>query len=477
MNSLKIAVVGGGVTGLTAAYILAKARRSGAPADEFLIEGSQRLGGLVLTERVGDFVVEGGPDSFLSEKPEARALCEELGLGGELIGSNDASRQTYVLHRGRLEPLPDGFLFFVPSRPWSALKSPLLSPSGKLAVLRNFFWQSPAKGEVDESVASFVRRRFGQDFLDDLVQPLLAGVYGGNPEELSAQAVLGRLLALEREHGSIVRAAIRLRHKRRASGPLFTTLRSGLGTLIEALGGKLRSEETRFELGRRVVRLEAGLGAVRRYRLSCDGGDSYEADAVILALPAFECARLLQPHSAELAVLLGGVHYTAAATVNLGFLAAPALPPGFGFLVPKREGRKLLACTFVHAKFPGRVPAGSALLRCFFGGAQGAAALETSDEELLQTATRELRAVLGLEPQADFHRIFRWPRALPQYAVGHKVRVRATREKLNSLPGLFLGGNAYAGVGISDCVRSGKEAAEAAIKYAEGWKRENSVAR
>jgi len=475
-NGFRVAVVGGGITGLTAAYALAQARRSGTPVDEVLFEAGGRLGGVIHSERVEDFVVEAGPDSFLTEKPEARLLCEELGLGGELTGSNDAVRQTYILHRGRLAPLPDGLMFFVPCRPWSAMRSPLLSAASKVAIVREIFRRPSNKKDgagADESVAVFVRRHFGDDLLENIVQPLLAGVYGADPEELSARAVLPRFLALEREHGSVIRGALKANKQRKGGKPIFTTLRGGLGGIIHALALNLSngSPQPRVHLGQKVaeiaVRGERPSGGLsnRTYTVRCETGALVEADAVILALPAFDCARLLKPLHAGLAKPLEEIPYAPAVTVALGFRVAPALPPGFGFLVPRREGGKLLACTFVHSKFSFRAPAQGALLRCFLGGSRNSEIVRWSDEDIMAAVTSELRAVLGLSQRPAFYRIFRWPHALPQYSVGHEDRVRVIQEEVEKLPGLFLAGNAYSGLGIPDCVRSGRAAAEEALRY------------
>ena len=475
-NSLRVAVVGGGITGLTAAYTLAQARRSGAPVEEFLIEAGQNLGGVIHTERVEGFVVEAGPDSFLTDKPEARLLCEELGLGGELIGSNDAVRQTYILHRGRLVPLPDGLMFFVPGRLWSAMRSPLLSTASKVAIAREIFRRPSGRNDCvceDESVAGFVQRHFGADLLENIVQPLLAGVYGADPEELSARAVLSRFLILEREHGSVIRGALKEYKQRRGKKPIFTTLRAGLAALVDALtlNLSLDSAEPRIHLGQGVAEIavrgarRSGGSSSRAYALHCKSGTTYEADAVILALPAFDCASLLKPLHADLAKRLEEIPCSAAVTVALGFKIAPDLPPGFGFLVPRKEAGRLLACTFVHSKFSFRVPAQGALLRCFLGGARNSEIVRWNDEDIIAAVMGELRASLGLSQRPEFHRIFRWPRALPQYSVGHDERVQAIREEVKSFPGLFLAGNAYSGLGIPDCIRSGRAAAEEALRY------------
>ncbi|MGH9357703.1 MAG: protoporphyrinogen oxidase, partial [Terriglobia bacterium] len=371
-----------------------------------------------------------------------------------------------------------GLMFFVPTRPWSAISSPLFSTGSKLAILHEFLRQPwhgrlghgsrnrKAQVSEDESVASFVRRHFGAGLLETVVQPLVAGVYGAEPEHLSARAVLPRFLALEREHGSIIRGALKERNRKSDEKPMFTTLREGLEGLVEALSANLSldSPQPRRQLRQKVVEIAVN-GAGGSYSIRCESGAVCQADAVILALPACHCATILRPLHEGIADLLAGIPYSPAVTAALGFRVAPDLPPGFGFLVPRREGSKLLACTFVHSKFPGRAPAGDALLRCFLGGSRNSEVIRWSDEEVIAAVTSDLRAALGLSKQPEFYRIFRWPHALPQYLVGHEQRVQAIQEKVKTLPGLFLAGNAYAGLGIPDCIRSGQAAAANALLY------------
>ncbi|HEV2177883.1 MAG TPA: protoporphyrinogen oxidase [Terriglobia bacterium] len=480
----RIAVLGGGISGLTAAYTLARARESGAPIEEFLIEASDRLGGLIQTERAEGFVIEAGPDSFLAEKPEAAALCRELGLGDSLIGSNDAGRRTYILHRGRLVPLPDGLMLMVPTRLWPVLATPLLGWTSKLAIVteplraaRGHRANGPTNGPAasDESVSSFVRRHFGRGMVENIADPLLAGVFGGDSERLSARSALPRFWEMEREHGSLTRAVLEARRRRTAQAnaasaepapPLFMTLREGLGAIVDALRPRL--ESSRLCLERRVLVLERRRAEPTGYIIRCEGGGAYEADALVLALPAHECARLISPLDSALGVQLGAIPYTGALTVALAYGPGvrEALPGGFGFLVPRKEGKRMLACTFVHAKFDHRAPNSHALLRCFLGGARDPDTLRRSDNEIVSTVRRELRAILGLDAEPLFHRIYRWPSAMPQYEVGHAERVSQIEHRLDSNPGLFLAGNTYSGIGISDCIRTGRTAATKAVGLA-----------
>jgi oxygen-dependent protoporphyrinogen oxidase len=466
----KIVVVGAGLAGLTAVYRLGQARRQGAPINECLIEASDRLGGVVQTDREEGCVIEAGPDSFLTEKPEAAALATELGLGDLLIGSNDAGRRTYILHRGRLRPLPDGVLLVVPSRLWPALTTPLIPLGSKIAIVREWLTGRPQGGPApdgDESVASFIGRHFGRGMLDGITEPLLAGVYGGDPARLSARSVLARFRDLEKKYGSLTRAGLALRKQIAGGGrrPLFTSLRDGLGSLVEALAQLIESD--RVELNRLVVRVEpSGLSPDgRHYRLVFEDGSRREADAVILAIPAWAAAKLTAGLDDSLSAALNDISYNSAVTVALAYdgTVRARLPAGFGLLVPKVERRKLLACTFVHAKFNHRAPPNRALLRCFLGGSRDSAILEASDEEILRLVRDELGSILGIRDQPLASRIYRWPNAMAQYDLGHAERLRLIAARLDEHPGLYLAGNAYSGIGVSDVIRTGEEAARDSI--------------
>jgi oxygen-dependent protoporphyrinogen oxidase len=491
----RVAVIGGGISGLAAAYTLARARHAGAPIEEMLIEASDRLGGVIRTETIGGFVIEAGPDSFLAEKLQAAALARELGLGGDLMGSNDHVRRTYILHRGRLVPLPDGLMFLVPTRLWPMVTTRLLPLSTKLAAVRELFSAPPDGGRDDESVASFVGRHFGQAMVENIADPLLAGVYGGDSAALSVRSVLPRFWEMERRYGSLTRATLKALRQRREAGtnsnnssypdsagtgttafrklPLFMTLREGLQQMTERLA--LHIEKSRVFLGRRAVALELSPGGagrtadscLRRFRILCEGGITYDADAVILAMPAHANSRVVSSLDPSLSELLGGIPYSSSMTVSLGFDedARTGLPAGFGFLVPRKERRRMLACTFVHNKFRHRAPDGKALLRCFLGGSRDADALGLSDAEVVSVVRQELREILNFTAEPLFCRMHRWPSSMAQYPVGHRERVNAIEQRLEHLPGLYVSGNAYSGIGISDCIRTGRGATERALDY------------
>lgn len=474
----RVAIVGGGISGLTAAYTLARARERGVPVTEFLIEGSDRLGGVIRTDHLEGFVLEGGPDSFISEKPEAAALCRELGLGDSLIGSNDDDRHTYILHKGQLVPLPDGLMLLAPTRPWSVLSSPLLPLSGKLMVATEWFVTPTKPRHTDESIATFTRRHFGKAMVDNIVEPLLAGVYGGDAGSLSVESVVPRFRQMEQRYGSLVRGAsaamkelrkARKRHSSTSGDPygnsLFVTLKDGLGELTKAL--QTRLDPSRIQLGHRVVAIERVEQNWRSpYRIRCADGAAFETDAIVLALPVHECAAFLEPLNPDLAQAFGAIPYSSAITVNLAFDddVSSLLPPGFGFLVPRKERSRLLACTFVHRKFPHRAPQGKALLRCFLGGTRDPEIFELTNNEIILTVRQELRAILGLDVPPLISLISRWPSAMAQYNVGHEERLTRIANLIQKYPRLYLAGNAYSGIGISDCIRTGREAAQHAME-------------
>lgn len=473
----RVAIVGGGISGLAVAHALALAREHGAPVNEFLLEASDTAGGLMQTEQVEGFTIESGPDSFLTAKRDAADLCAELGIAAALIGSNDNRGRTLILHRGRLTPLPSGLALFVPTRLSSIVTSRLISFGSKVAILRDALRSRPRAAERnagDESVARFVRRHLGRGVLRTIAEPLMAGIYGANADELSAQAVLPRLVQMEKERGSLVRGMLNARAGAPSAEPLFTTLTDGMAALPRAIVAKLNGRGTiRLLFNRKVERVEteeipdAEGGHARRYTLFCRDGGKYEADAVVLAAPAPACARLLEPINAEVSRALGSIRYTPAVTVALAYKqASTGLPQVFGFLVPHAEGHAIAACTFVHEKFVRRAPPGAALLRCFLGGARDPSAAEWSDGEIASAVQRDLKEILGVVRPPDVLRIVRRSEAMPQYRVGHRGLILEIDRLIQREPGIFLAGNAYDGVGIPDCIRSGRAAANRVCEYA-----------
>lgn len=415
-----VVIIGGGLSGLSTAYFLSKV---GLPIT--LIERDSRLGGLIHTDYIDGFLIENGPDSWINQKPWARELAQELGLGNELIGCNDALRGTLIWKRGRFIRMPEGMRLMVPSEMSTLIRSPLLSLAGKLRASKDLFYHRPPE-EEERSVAKFIRDHFGQEAVDYLAEPLLAGVYGGDPEKLSASSVLPQFVEWECKYGSLIRAA--RNEPLKSSGPIFGSMRRGLGALVEALVAQTRMNVIRGA----AEKLEKGW----RVRVN---GEWLDASHVVVACPP----------ETVLPNLFPPVEYSSSTVVALAFNreAVPHPLDAFGFLVPKRERKSVTACTFVGSKWPDRVPEGKALLRCFVTG-------NVSD------VRGELAEKLGIRAEPLFERIWPWPNSMPQYTIGHAARIELVEGMLRDLPGLHLAGNSYYGIGMPDCVRLARVIAE-----------------
>jgi oxygen-dependent protoporphyrinogen oxidase len=449
-----IAVVGGGISGLSTAWYLAKAGLSCT-----LIEKNNRLGGVIQTDTWEGCVLEAGPDSFLGIKPEAAQLGRELGIGEELIGSNDDRRATFIWKGNRMIPLPDGMMMMVPTKTAPVVFTPLLSWSTKVRMGLEYF-RRPQGPQPERSVSQFIEEHYGLETVDYLAEPLLSGVYGGDPRALSVNAVLPRFVDMETKYGSLTRGALEARKKMGASeGPLFRTFRNGLGSLVREL-------ETQLQGKMRVLsaQVESLDRAADGWRMRA-GSEWLEASHVVLATPAHAAAVLLRPHDAELGRLLHNIDYSSSLTIALAFRPNRIPPPvGFGFLVPKKERRVLMAGTWVQNKFPHRAPDGYVVLRCFIGGPGPQPLLDMSDEDILSAVRSDLKRLLGLDAVPDYQRVIRWRRSMAQYTLGHANRVKQIEGRAAALPNLFLAGNAYSGIGVPDCIRTGRLAAEAVAK-------------
>jgi protoporphyrinogen/coproporphyrinogen III oxidase len=462
----RIAIVGGGVSGLSAAFALEEQRRTGKDKDvEYVLyESSPRLGGVLRTERIDGCVLEAGPDSFLTEKPWAADLCHALGIGDQLIGSNDADRKTYILTRGRLVEMPDGLMFMVPTKILPTGLSPLFSWKTKLRMTQEFF-HPPRAADHDESVAAFVERHYGSEMVDRIAEPLLSGVYGGDVTKLSVRATLPRFAEMERTHGSLGRAILsarKLAEQKLKQGPrklapaLFTSLKDGMQSLADKIVSRLTPSSLIVNTRVESVRPQAGGWLVSA------GMQSDVFNAVIVALPAQAAAQVLRFANAELSSELAAIDYSSSITVGLGYdrQVRQSLPPGFGFLVPRSEGKRLLAATFVHNKFSHRVSDDRALLRCFFADANAENIWDLSDDQIVAIVREELQQILCVPATPLFARVYKWKSAMAQYDVGHLERLDRIERLRATLPGLALAGNAYRGIGVPDCVRSGQEAAK-----------------
>jgi oxygen-dependent protoporphyrinogen oxidase len=454
----RIAIIGGGISGLSAAFALEKYRSAGAPLEYVLFESSPRFGGVLVTEHVDGYLVEAGPDSFLTEKPWASDLCREVGLSDQLIGSNDADRKTYILLKGRLAMIPDGLMFMVPTKITPTLLSPLFSAHTKLRMAREWF-HPPRKVDADETVASFVERHYGSEMVDRLTDPLLSGIYGGEASQLSVRAVLPRFVEMEAEYGSLGRATLAA-HKKMVRAPkarsLFTSLKDGMQQMVDAVVSRLPASALHASSPVQCIQRQDSGWVISA------GYASDQFDGVIMATPAQAAAELLGMASAELVSELRGIQYTSSVTVNIGYdrSVRASLPLGFGFLVPRSEGKGMLAATFMHNKFPHRAPEDRALLRCFIGGTRNEQVLQAPDKEVVRIVREELRQIIGLAADPLFTRVYRWKGAMAQYGVGHLERLQRIETLLQQLPGLALAGNGYRGIGVPDCIRSGSEAAD-----------------
>jgi len=470
----RIAIVGGGIAGLSAAYQLEKQHRAGADLEFVLFERAERLGGVLVTDHIDGCIVEAGPDSFITEKPWATALARELGLGDQIIGSNDSDRKTFIVIRDRLVELPDGLMFMVPTKILPTLLSPLFSLRTKLRMATEFM-HPPHKIEGDESVAAMVQRHFGEEMVDRLADPLLSGIYGGECRDLSVRAVLPRFVEMEQKHGSLTRAMMAARKrmaemsKGKPKPPLFSSMKDGMQQLVDALVATIdpRAIRTGVEI-ESVCRagVEPGLGCLeqsdRPWQVKKYDGTRESFDAVILAAPAHVMSRLLEMAHAELAFELGAIKYSSSITCNLIYdrKEVAGKDRGFGFLVPRSENRRMLACTFVHNKFPHRAPADKAIVRAFLGGAGDEAVMDWSDEQIVSAVQRDLREIAGITANPRTIRVYRWRSCMAQPSPGHLERIARIEVQRQRLSGLALAGNAFHGIGVPDCVRTGTQAAE-----------------
>jgi protoporphyrinogen/coproporphyrinogen III oxidase len=458
-----VVIVGGGIAGLAAAYELQCQARD-ANITFTVLEASASTGGKLITDRADGFVIEGGPDSFLSQKPWAAALCRKLGLGDDLIGTNDDERKTYILVDGRLVVMPEGLQLIIPTRLVPFLRSPLLSWRGKLRMLLDLVL--PRGSSVgDESIMEFVGRRMGREVVEKLAEPLLCGIHAARPEQQSVATTFARFRDLERQHRSLILGSWR---QRRAAPPVtgrgpsaFQSLRGGVRQLVEAL-------ET--ALGDRIV-TDARVATVERegdgYRVLLEDGRGFEGDAVIVATPTYVAGTVTADINPALAAMLKAIRYVSTASIYLGYRQADVggRLPGFGFVIPRGEQRRIFGSTWASSKFDGRAPEGNVLLRCFVGGAEHEERVDWSDAELIRAAREELADIMGLRAEPVITRVFRWHKANPQYDVGHAERVEAIYRACAASPGLFVTGGAYEGVGVPDCVRHGEATARRVLQF------------
>jgi oxygen-dependent protoporphyrinogen oxidase len=470
-HSRHVVIIGGGIAGLSTAYALQEqARLAGIPLACTLVEARERLGGVILTEHVDSFVIEAGPDSLLTQKPWGLELCQTLGLGDRLVGTNDWQRTIYILWGGRLQPLPAGLMLIVPTRLGPLLRNQLLSWPGKIRMGLEYLLP-PRPSDGDESLAAFVRRRLGGEALDKIADPLLAGIYAGSSHDMSLLATFPRLRELEVTHGGLIRGMLAQRRTRRQASAatsqpttaLFMAPRAGMAEIVEALSSRLA--QVALWLGETVQRVRphgTGAAGAQAYAVHLDRATTLQAEAVVFATPAHITARLVEGFHPRLAEALRAIPYTSSATISLAYRRRDVPHPldGFGFLVGKHEDRRITAATWSSSKFPHRAPADHVLIRSFVGGVGREELVWRDDAALIQLVCEELGAILGITTAPMLARVYRWERANPQYLVGHLERIDAMEQMLASYPGLFLAGSAYRGVGVPDCIHQGVLTAE-----------------
>jgi oxygen-dependent protoporphyrinogen oxidase len=452
-DSVDVAIVGAGVSGLAAAYELRKRKRS-----VVVLERSERPGGVIRTERVGGFTIDAGPDSLLVQKPAAVVLCNELGLGDRLFPTR-LPRTAFVLRDGELHPLPAASILGFPTRVKTLFTSSLFDLPAKFRMAAEVFIPRAAKMR-DESIAGFVRRRFGNEAVTYIAEPLLAGIHAGDVERLSMRALFPRLVDAEIKAGSVVKAFRRERSPHNADG-VFRSFPNGLAELIDGLMKAVPKESVR--LGSTVTRIEEGDG----FTVHVDGKAPIHARAVILAIPAFAAAELLRQNDTELAAACGSIRYLSTATVVFAFPrdAIAHDLKGTGFVVPRAEGLNITAGAWISSKWPQRAPEGQALLRAFLGGARDPDVLSRSDDELTRIALDDLTKILGIRGLPIMTRVYRWDRSSPQQEVGHADVMSRIDERLAAHRGLFISAAGFRGVGIPDCIADARQTAGTAAAF------------
>jgi oxygen-dependent protoporphyrinogen oxidase len=464
----RVAVIGGGLSGLAAAHRLIElSAQENRPLDLVLFESGARLGGVIATRPIAGYRAELGADSFITSKPWGIDLCRRLGIEDRLIPTDARFRRSLVIRKGKPVPVPDGFQLLAPVDVGAVLRSPLFSWPGKLRMALEYLVPRGAEAH-DESLANFVRRRFGREALERLVQPLVGGIYTSNPEQLSLRATMPRFLEMEREHGSLIRALRRQRSDGKNDDPtasgarygLFVAPAGGISELIDALSRRVE-KNAQVELETEVQSLAPEANG-RGFILELPFGAKESFDAVVAAVPAYRAGPMLAAFAPRAAEALARIEYASTAIVVSGHKLSDIRHPldAFGLVVPAVENRKILAVSFTSRKFSGRAPEGCVQLRTFVGGAMQPELMELSDAELIDLVREELEGILGVAWKPDFSIVARWMRSMPQYHVGHLDLVATIERELAGFPRLALAGNAYAGVGIPDCIHSGEQAAE-----------------
>lgn len=469
----RVVIIGGGIAGLSAAYSLREHQKPDTAFEIVILERKDNLGGNIKTEKVDGFVIEGGPDCFLSEKPWAMEMCRRIGLEDRFLSTNDKMRKTFVLSGGKLHELPEGVILMIPTKILPLVTSTLISFPGKIRMAMEMFIPRK-KTPGDESLGQFVRRRLGKEALDKIAEPLVAGVHAGDPETMSIRSSFPKFVQLEEEHGSLIRGMVkRMATMRRTPRPasskkkitMFMTLSNGLTEMVETLVTLLKKAGN--------IKISTGVtvtGVKKKgssYEVGISGAPSIAADAVIIAAPAYAASALLKGLDPWISERLATIPYVSTATVSIGFKKKDIKHPlnGFGFVVPKTEKRKIMAATWTSVKFLGRAPDDSVLIRCFVGGSKNMELVDVSDAEMVKMVRAELKDIMGIDAKPVITRVFKWKNSMPQYTIGHDERIASMEEKLSTYHGLYLAGSAYHGIGIADSVRFSEVVAKKALHH------------
>ena len=467
----KIVIIGGGIAGLAAAYHIHEEISKSTPVTCTLLESSEKFGGKISTMRFDGFIVERGPDSFISQKPQAIELCKKLGLEDRLTGTSPDHPNTYVCLKNKLVTMPDGLSLMIPTKFMPFIFSPLFSWLGKIRMGMDLFIPKK-KNNDDESLASFVRRRMGKEALEKMAEPMLAGIYASDPELMSINSTFPMFVQTEQKYRSLILGMLARKRQQmihQAKVPkgkqpfsLFMTLKNGLDEMVETLVEK--ATNVTFRAGTKVTDLSR---AEEGWKLTLADGSFINADAVISAAPAKISAHLIEQASPKVASLLNRIRYVSTATVSIAYKKEGFPHPldGFGFVVPKKEGKRILACTWTSSKFPERVPEKHVMLRCFVGGAMRQELAELDEDAIATMVREELLDIMGIDCEPVFLKVFKYKKSNVQYQVGHASLIKSIREELQSFPGIFVTGSAYTGIGIPDCIRDGMNVAKETIEF------------